>query len=80
MSQKKIASQLHVSQSTISRGFARKTGLRGYRIKQAQKLAEHRRVNALKAIRMRTKVIELIKLKLYEKWSPEQIFMMAGIV
>jgi IS30 family transposase len=38
MSQNKMAQQLHVSQSTISREFLRNTGKRGYRIKQAQVL------------------------------------------
>jgi IS30 family transposase len=36
MSQNKIAKQLKVSQSTISRAFSRNTGKRGYRFKQAQ--------------------------------------------
>nr|WP_180706036.1 helix-turn-helix domain-containing protein [Psychromonas sp. CD1] len=35
MSQNKIARQLNVSQSTISRELSRNTGKRGYRIKQA---------------------------------------------
>jgi len=73
MSQNKIAKQLNVSQSTISRELARNTGLRGYRIKQAQKLAQQRRENASKEIKMTAKLIELINLKLHEKWSPEQI-------
>lgn len=73
MSQNKIAKQLNVSQSTISREFSRKTGFRGYRIKLAQRLAQQRRVDATKAIKMSAKLIELINLKLYEKWSPEKI-------
>jgi IS30 family transposase len=43
MSQNKIAQQLNVSQSTISRKFTRNKGLRGYRIQQAQRLAQQRR-------------------------------------
>lgn len=73
MSQNKIAEQLNVNQSTISRELSRNTGLRGYRINQAQKLAQQRRVNASKALKMTPQVIELINLKLDEKWSPEQI-------
>ena len=46
MSQNKIARQLNVSQSTISREFARNTGKRGYRIKQAQTSTNARRLAA----------------------------------
>jgi IS30 family transposase len=73
MSQNKIAQQLNVSQSTISRKFTRNTGLRGYRIQQAQRLAQQRRADASKAIKMIATLIELINLKLDDKWSPEQI-------
>jgi IS30 family transposase len=73
MSQNKIAKQLSVSQSTISREFFRNTGKRGYRIKQAQNSAEKRRLTACKAIKMTTSLIELIDSKIKEKWSPEQI-------
>jgi len=73
MSQNKIARQLNVSQSTISREFFRNTGKRGYRIKQAQKSADTRRLVACKAIKMTTGPIALIELKIIEKWSPEQI-------
>ena len=52
MSQNKIASQLSVSQSTISRESYRNTGKRGYRIKQAQNLADNRRLDACKAIKL----------------------------
>ena len=69
MSQNKIAEQLNVSQSTISRELARNTGLRGYRIKQAQNLAQQRREYASKAIKMTPKLIELINLKLTEMES-----------
>ena len=73
MSQNKIAEQLNVSQSTISREFSRNTGKRGYRIKQAQNTADKRRLTACKAIKMTTSIIELIDSKIKEKWSPEQI-------
>ena len=73
MSQNKIAKQLNVSQSTISREFSRNTGKRGYRIKQAQNLAEDRRLTACKATKMTTELIELIESKVKEKWSPEQV-------
>ena len=73
MSQNKIAKQLSVSQSTISREFSRNTGKRGYRIKQAQISSDKRRLAACKAIKMTTSIIELIDSKIKEKWSPEQI-------
>ncbi|WP_255358628.1 IS30 family transposase [Moritella sp. JT01] len=73
MSQNKIATQLNVSQSTISREFSRNTGKRGYRIKQAQHSADKRRLIACKAIKMTADIIELIDSKIKERWSPEQI-------
>ena len=73
MSQNKIAEQLNVSQSTISREFNRNTGKRGYRIKQAQNRAENRRLMAGKAIKMTAGTVELIDTKVIEEWSPEQI-------
>jgi IS30 family transposase len=74
MSQNKIAKQLNVSQSTISREFFRNTGKRGYRFKQAQTSTDRRRLAACKAIKMTTRLIALIESKLNEKWSPEQVF------
>jgi IS30 family transposase len=73
MSQNKIARQLNVSQSTISRELLRNTGKRGYRIKQAQTSTDTRRLAACKAIKMTTSLIALIELKIIEKWSPQQI-------
>jgi IS30 family transposase len=73
LSQNKIAKQLSVNQSTISRELSRNTGQRGYRIKQAHKLAEQRKLAASKASKMTTSLIEFIDFKLKEKWSPEQI-------
>lgn len=72
MSQNKIAEQLNVSQSTISRELARNIGLRDYRIKQAQNLAQQRREYASKAIKMTPKLIELINLKLTENGVPKK--------
>ena len=57
MSQNKIARQLNVSQSTISRELLRNTGKRGYRIKQAQTSTDTRRLAACKAIKMTTRLI-----------------------
>ncbi|MFT6779345.1 MAG: IS30 family transposase [Paraglaciecola sp.] len=63
MSQNKIAKQLKVSQSTISREFSRNTGKRGYRFKQAQLSTDTRRLAACKAIKMTTSLIALIESK-----------------
>ena len=49
-SQAYIAQHVGVHPSTISRELARNTGGRGYRPKQAQRLATERRGNARKAI------------------------------
>ena len=73
MSQNKIARQLNVSQSTISRELLRNTGKRDYRIKQAQTSTDIRRLAACKAIKMTTSLIALIELNIIEKWSPQQI-------
>ena len=53
--------------------FSRNTGKRGYRFKQAQTSTEKRRLDACKAIKMTTSIIELIESKMSEKWSPEQV-------
>jgi IS30 family transposase len=66
MSQNKIARQLNVSQSTISRELLRNTGKRGYRIKQAQTSTDIRRLAACKAIKMTTSLIALIELNIIE--------------
>ena len=73
ISQNKIAQQLKVSQSTISRELARNTGKRGYRIKQAQSLTERRRLLSRKATKMTPCIIALIDSKIQIEWSPEQI-------
>ena len=73
MSQNKIAKQLNVGQSTISREFFRNTGKRGYRIKQAQTATDKRRLAACKAIKMTTARITLIESRFTAKWSPEQV-------
>jgi IS30 family transposase len=73
MSQNKIAKQLNVNQSSISREVSRNTGKRGYRFKQKKILSEKRRLVASKAIKMTTPLITLINTKIKEKWSHKQI-------
>jgi IS30 family transposase len=71
--QNMMAAALGVAASTISRELARNTGLRGYRPKQAQQKALHRRFNARKAVKMTPETIAYIEQKLSEEHSPEQI-------
>lgn len=72
-SQREIAENIGVSQSTVSRELARNTGERGYRHKQAQEKAVSRRVLASRPSKMTATMIGLIESKLGLEWSPEQI-------
>lgn len=60
LSQNKIARQLKVNQSTISRELFRSTVRRGYRIKQAQSFIDNRRLLSRKAIKMTSKLVALM--------------------
>jgi IS30 family transposase len=71
--QNEIAFRLGVNPSTISREIKRNTGLRGYRPKQAQQKALHRRFTARKAVKMTSETIDYIECKLSQEHSPEQI-------
>lgn len=73
MSQQTIAEVVGTSQSTISRELRRNRGQRGYRHKQAQRLAIERRTSSAKSIKMTPIMIRRVEQKLREKWSPEQI-------
>jgi len=73
MSQTKIAQQLGVSQSSISRELSRNKGKRGYRPKQADNKAKLRRKKVNKCSVMTTEMISEIITYLKELWSPEQI-------
>ncbi len=71
--QNKIAANLGVHPSTISRELARNTGRRGYRPKQAQQKTLLRRFYAVKAVKMTSETIDYIESKLHQQHSPEQI-------
>jgi IS30 family transposase len=70
----KIAKQLHVNRSTVSREIQRNSGGKGYRYKQADANAkQRRRSTSNKPRKMHTETIALIQEKLGLQWSPEQI-------
>lgn len=73
MTQQEIADAIGTTQSTVSRELSRNTGQRGYRHKQAQRKAEGRRYNAVKAVKMTERMVDRVEQKLALKWSPEQI-------
>jgi len=68
-----IAQNLGRDQSTISREINRNTGLRGYRHKQAEHLAQKRHSTKPKAIKLTDDIKELIEKYINQDWSPEQI-------
>lgn len=72
-SQNRIARDMNRSQSTISREFARNTGLRGYRHTQANRKAKERHTAKPKAIKMTMELVDYINVMLQQQWSPEQI-------
>lgn len=69
--QTQIAKAIGVDKSTISRELDRNRGQRGYRPKQAQRLADERRHTSNKRISETTwKVVEEL---IRQDWSPEQV-------
>ena len=67
-----IADQIGVNKSTISREFKRNTGLRGYRPKQAHRLACARQ-SQIQRSRISHATWTRIEEMTREDWSPEQI-------
>ena len=61
MTQTKIAQQLQINQSSISRELKRNTGKRGYRAKQADNFAHLRKKDTIKNRVMTEGMIEKIK-------------------
>ena len=72
LNQTEIAMILERHKSTINREITRNSGLRGYRPKQAQRLAEERRYSKARPRISRAAWSDVRKL-LREDWSPEQI-------
>ena len=72
--QKDIAKFLKVSPSTISRELRRNSGPKGYHQYKADNMAIQRRTQAsARPTRMTAEVVTLVKAKLHNEWSPEQI-------
>ena len=70
----KIAMEIGVNKSTITREIQRNSGDAGYRFKQAQRLSESRRSEASRApLKMTSDCIGLIEEKITIQWSPVQI-------
>jgi IS30 family transposase len=68
----KIAQQLGVDKSTISRELRRNRGQRGYRPKQAQEKALERRNKKVQP-NISAATWQIVDAKLLQDWSPEQI-------
>jgi len=70
--QTETAEVLGVHKSTISRELQRNRGLRGYRPRQAQRLAQARREGRYRS-RIPARLWRWVKARLRDEWSPEQI-------
>ena len=68
--QKAIAQELGRNPGTTSRGLGCNTGLRGYRPRQAQRLASQRKQRNPR--RLTEITWQRVELLLREEWSPEQ--------
>ena len=73
LTQKEIADLLCRSPSTISRELRRNCGLKGYRPAQAQRLTDHRRSTAHKAVKMTEGVKVWIEQLVRQELSPQQV-------
>lgn len=73
LNQSQIAGKLDFDKSTISRELRRNTGQRGYRYKQAQRLAERRHEWRARPKKMTLEATKRVEKLLECKWSPEQI-------
>lgn len=75
LSQRDIARELGIDQSTVSRELKRNSGKRGYRYKQAENKARARRASVYikRTRKLSGFTLKLVISKLKEKWSPEQI-------
>lgn len=72
-SHRKIAALINKHHSTVSKEVKRNTGLRGYRPKQAQEIAQQRHKNKPRHIKLTADVQRLLTDNIKHEWSPEQI-------
>jgi IS30 family transposase len=72
-SHREIATLINKHHSTVSKEVKRNTGLRGYRPRQAQEVAQQRHKNKPKHIKLTADVQALITDNIKNEWSPEQI-------
>jgi transposase, IS30 family len=70
---KAIAAELNRHPSTISRELKRNKGLKGYRPRQAQRLASTRRKQAHKACKLTVEVIDWMTCLIRQELSPQQV-------
>jgi IS30 family transposase len=68
-----IAASLERPQSTISREISRNTGRRGYRHKQAGRLARARHKRKPKSLKLTNEIKLIIGSYMVQEWSPEQV-------
>jgi len=73
MSLNSIAKGMGRAVSTLSRELKRNTGQRGYRYRQADKMAKQRHYDKPKCFKLDQEMQELIRPLIQEKWSPEQV-------
>ena len=72
-SHREIATLINKHHSTVSKEVKRNTGLRGYRPRQAQEVAQQRHKNKPRYIKLTADVQALITDNIKHDWSPEQI-------
>jgi IS30 family transposase len=72
-SHREIATIINKHHSTVSKEVKRNTGLRGYRPRQAQEVAQQRHQHKPRHIKLTADVQELIAENIKHDWSPEQI-------
>jgi len=73
LTKSEIADKLGFHKSTIGREMRRNTGLRGYRPKQANRLAKEREAAKHGPYKLNPVLMTMIIERLEAKWSPEQI-------
>lgn len=71
---RRIAKEIGVHPSTVSREIKRNTGGRGYRYEQANRMSRERRQNkSSRKKKMTPEITDVVKSKLLLQWSPVQI-------